>query len=81
MKNLLFSLLGATAIALPALAALEAGDTAPIFEARASLAGEAFDFSLRDALDTGPVVVYFYPSAFTRGCVVGVERAKRIRHE
>ena len=54
MKNLLFSLLGSTAIALPALAALEAGDTAPIFEARASLAGEAFDFSLRDALDGGP---------------------------
>ncbi len=55
-------------IAVPALAALEAGDTAPIFEARASLAGKPFDYSLREALDKGPVVIYFYPSAYTRGC-------------
>ena len=68
MKNLLLGLLVSTAIALPAFAALEVGDTAPTFEARASLAGEAFDFSLREALDDGLVVVYFYPSAFTRGC-------------
>lgn len=68
MKNNLLGLLGSIAIALPAFAALEAGDTAPNFEAKASLAGESFDFSLRDALDEGPVVVYFYPSAYTRGC-------------
>ncbi len=68
MKNYLLGLLGSIAIALPAFAALEAGDTAPSFDAKASLAGEAFDFSLRDALDEGPVVVYFYPSAYTRGC-------------
>ena len=66
MKNYLLGFLAA--VSLPVFAALEAGDTAPIFEAQASLAGEAFDFSLRDALDTGPVVVYFYPSAYTRGC-------------
>ncbi len=68
MKNFLLGLLGFTAIALPALAALEVGDTAPNFEAKASLAGKSFDFSLRDALDEGPVVVYFYPSAYTQGC-------------
>ena len=68
MKSVLLGLLGSTVIALPALAALEVGDTAPNFEARASLAGNAFDFSLRDALDDGPVVVYFYPSAYTQGC-------------
>jgi len=68
MKSLILGLVGAVIIALPAIAALEAGDIAPMFEARASLAGEEFDFSLRDALDKGPVVVYFYPSAFTRGC-------------
>jgi len=68
MKKLLFALLGSTLIALPALAELEAGDTAPAFEARASLAGEEFDFSLADALDKGTVVVYFYPSAYTQGC-------------
>ena len=68
MNKLLLGLLGSTVIALPALAALQAGDTAPSFEAKASLAGKEFDFSLRDALDKGPVVVYFYPSAYTQGC-------------
>ena len=68
MKRTLIGLLASGAMALPAFAALEAGDTAPDFEAEASLAGESFDFSLRDALDDGPVVVYFYPSAYTQGC-------------
>ena len=68
MQNLLLGLLGSTIIAVPALAALEVGDTAPNFEAKASLAGKSFDFSLRDALDEGLVVVYFYPSAYTKGC-------------
>jgi peroxiredoxin len=49
-------------------AALAVGDPAPVFEARASLAGKPFDYSLADALARGPVVVYFYPSAFTGGC-------------
>lgn len=68
MKSFLLVLLGSTLIALPALAALEAGDAAPDFEARASLDGKDFDFSLQDALDNGTVVVYFYPSAYTKGC-------------
>ncbi len=68
MKKLLLGFLGSIAIVLTAFAALVAGDTAPTFEARASLDGEPFDFSLRDALEDGPVVVYFYPSAYTRGC-------------
>ncbi len=68
MKKPLFGTLLTLAIALPAFAALEAGDTAPTFEARASLAGEAFDYSLSDALNDGTVVVYFFPSAYTRGC-------------
>ena len=48
--------------------ALAKGDAAPVFTAQASLAGSACDFSLKDALDKGPVVVYFYPSAYTGGC-------------
>jgi peroxiredoxin len=56
------------AVALPAAAALNAGDAAPAFTAKASMAGKAFDFSLTDSLKKGPVVVYFYPSAFTQGC-------------
>ena len=68
MKNLLFAILGSTVIAVSAFAALEAGETAPSFDLRASLAGEPFDYSLSGALADGPVVVYFYPSAYTRGC-------------
>ena len=52
----------------PSFAALKQGDTAPDFKAQASLAGKEFTFSLRDALKKGPVVVYFYPAAFTGGC-------------
>ncbi|HEX7081667.1 MAG TPA: peroxiredoxin [Gammaproteobacteria bacterium] len=68
MNKLLLGLLGSTVVALPAWAALEAGDTAPLFEAKASLNGKAFDYSLQEALEDGPVVVYFYPSAYTQGC-------------
>lgn len=68
MKNLLLGCLLSTAVALPALAALNQGDKAPVFKTKASLAGKAFDYSLADALKKGPVVVYFYPSAYTQGC-------------
>ncbi len=68
MKVRALGLLCFTAMAWPALAALEAGDTAPLFEATASLNGEAFDYSLAEALEEGTVVVYFYPSAYTQGC-------------
>ena len=49
-------------------AALKPTDKAPDFSAKASLAGKEIDFSLKAALKKGPVVVYFYPSAFTGGC-------------
>ena len=68
MNKLLVCLIGILSISLPAYAALEAGDAAPAFEAKASLDGKAFDFSLADALKKGTVVVYFYPSAYTGGC-------------
>lgn len=54
--------------AVPAVAALAPGAVAPGFTAEASLAGKDFTFSLKDALKKGPVVVYFYPSAYTGGC-------------
>ena len=44
------------------------GDTAPDFTATASLGGKDFTFHLNQALKKGPVVVYFYPSAYTQGC-------------
>lgn len=55
-------------LAIPAFAALQPGAAAPDFTATASLAGKDFRFSLKHALKKGPVVVYFYPSAFTQGC-------------
>src|SRR5881275_3296519 len=47
---------------------LPTGSMAPIFTAKASLSGNEFDFSLKQALAKGPVVLYFYPSAYTGGC-------------
>jgi len=70
MKRVLLSCLLSTVIALPAVAALKEGDAAPDFSTQASLAGKAFQYSLKDALKKGPVVVYFYPSAYTAGCNV-----------
>ncbi|CAM3677913.1 peroxiredoxin [Polaromonas hydrogenivorans] len=55
-------------LALPAAAALKEGDAAPDFRLKASLAGKEFNYSLKDAISKGPVVVYFYPSAYTGGC-------------
>src|SRR5271169_1795249 len=54
----------------PALAALAEGAKAPDFTAQASLGGKEFTFSLADALKKGPVVLYFYPAAFTKGCTI-----------
>jgi peroxiredoxin Q/BCP len=68
MNKLLLAGLASALVALPAAAALQKGDKAPTFNAQASLAGKAFSYSLADALKKGPVVVYFYPSAFTQGC-------------
>ncbi|MBS0445144.1 MAG: peroxiredoxin [Proteobacteria bacterium] len=53
---------------LAAQAALKQGDAAPPFTATASFAGQPFEYSLKAQLAKGPVVVYFYPSAFTSGC-------------
>lgn len=56
--------------ALPARAALDIGERAPDFTAPASLAGQQIQFSLSDALKKGPVVVYFFPAAFSSGCSI-----------
>jgi peroxiredoxin len=54
----------------PAHAALAVGTKAPDFAVKAAQAGKEFDFSLADALKKGPVVLYFFPAAFTPGCTV-----------
>jgi peroxiredoxin Q/BCP len=66
----LLTVMAAALATIPALASLPAGQKAPDFKAQASLAGKEFTFSLRKALKKGPVVVYFYPSAYTQGCNV-----------
>ena len=64
-------LLAATAmLATAGSAALPIGAKAPDIATQASLAGKPFAFSLRQALRKGPVVLYFYPAAFTQGCTV-----------
>jgi peroxiredoxin Q/BCP len=68
MRKLLLVLAGAAIVALPALAGLKVGEMAPEFSARGSLGGKEFNFSLDAALKKGPVVVYFFPSAYTNGC-------------
>jgi len=62
-----FSLLAARS-GLAQSTMLKKGDAAPVFTAQASLAGSEFNFSLKKSLAKGPVVVYFYPSAYTGGC-------------
>ncbi|WP_051516824.1 peroxiredoxin [Herbaspirillum sp. RV1423] len=58
------------AAAHSAMAALKPGDKAPDFNAQASLGGQVSTFSLAEALKKGPVVLYFYPAAFTTGCTI-----------
>ena len=67
-KQLVIALCAAALCASPAFAALKPGDTAPDFTAPGSLGGKDFKFNLKEALKKGPVVVYFYPSAYTGGC-------------
>ena len=67
-KQLVIGLMAAALCATPAFAALKTGDMAPDFSATGSLGGKDFSFNLKSALKKGPVVVYFYPSAYTGGC-------------
>ena len=70
MKSFYLGLMLAVAGSAPAAAALKPGAKAPDFSASATLGGKEFKFSLADALKQGPVVVYFYPAAFTTGCTI-----------
>lgn len=65
--------LAALALALlpgSARTALPEGRVAPDFSTSGALAGRPFQFNLRQALRSGPVVVYFFPRAFTQGCTL-----------
>lgn len=71
-QNRFFAALAALALLSPAAAhaELKAGATAPDFSAQGALAGKEFGFSLKGLLKKGPVVLYFYPKAFTQGCTL-----------
>ena len=65
-----FGIVATLAVTAPAFAALKVGDKAPNFTTDAALGGKAFTFELNKALKKGPVVLYFFPAAFTSGCTV-----------
>jgi len=67
------TLLLATALCLAGLgaqAALKPGDAAPDFALQAAIGGKDFNFALAEQQKKGPVVLYFYPKSFTRGCTI-----------
>jgi len=75
MRRSLAALLAATSLLVSlAFAELPNGTQAPLFTTQASLGGQVFEFSLADALKKGPVVLYFYPAAFTPGCTEEAHR-------
>ena len=68
MKRLVLAAAAAALLAAPASAALKPGDQAPTFTAPGFLAGDPVTLSLADSLKKGPVVLYFFPAAHTKGC-------------
>ncbi|MDD5115249.1 MAG: peroxiredoxin [Methylobacter sp.] len=70
MKRFLLGCLLSVVAASPVFAALQAGDTAPAIDTQASFGGKPSAYSLQESLKKGPVVVYFYPTAYGKGCSV-----------
>lgn len=57
-------------VASPAVAALPTGAKAPTFVTQGAIGGKAFKLDLSEQLRHGPVVLYFFPKAFTKGCTL-----------
>lgn len=68
MRKLMFAFVAASLVAAPATAALKVGDKAPDFSTTGAVGGKEFKLHLKDQLKKGPVVLYFFPKAFTSGC-------------
>ena len=69
-REILLRLAALALVAAPVQAALKEGATAPTFVAKGAMAGKPVTFDLKKALKKGPVVLYFYPKAFTQGCTI-----------
>ncbi len=69
-RILLIAAAASLGLSSPAKAELEVGAEAPVFTTQAAMAGRELGFSLQAALRQGPVVLYFYPKAFTSGCTL-----------
>jgi len=70
MLRFLVCALTALGFSLPASAALDIGDPAPAFTTQAALAGTVYSFSLAESLKKGPVVLYFFPAAYSEDCSI-----------
>jgi len=70
MKKSLASILLLFPLATSSYAALDVGDAAPNFTVPAALGGKVYSFKLSDSLAKGPVVLYFFPAAFSVGCSI-----------
>lgn len=68
MRKLLFAFTAAILVTTPAAAALKVGEKAPDFTTTGAVGGKEFKIHLADQLKKGPVVLYFFPKAFTSGC-------------
>jgi len=68
MRKLLFAIAAVSLVAAPATAALKVGATAPEFTTTGAVGGKEFKLDLAQQLKKGPVVLYFFPKAFTSGC-------------
>ena len=69
-RSTLLVLAGMAGLAAPASAALSVGAKAPDFSTVGALGGKPFRLHLAEQLRHGPVVLYFYPKAFTEGCTL-----------
>jgi thioredoxin-dependent peroxiredoxin len=70
MRKQLLGFCMAAIMAAPASAALPAGSKAPDFTTAGAIGGKPFKLHLADQLRKGPVVLYFFPKAFTKGCTL-----------
>ena len=68
--NKLIGVICAISLASPAAAALPVGAAAPDFVTTGAIAGKPFQLRLKRELRKGPVVLYFFPKAFTKGCTL-----------